>query len=583
MRSLARPTHDYTVLLAETTHPDVMRDALDRDQAFGLLWVRAAVDPSVARLVRSEAEDLWAGDVPLFTTLASSRDLRTESGRLIEGLLPESGVDRVRRTMAALGPAHLERQLWITSAHLATRSIGTGPIAPDAGPAADAGDEEPCERALVAAQGIADRLEATSYRNAGRVGWLGLDFSASGRWSVAPLGVELYNGYAGVALFLAQLVAVTGADRYAESARGVLELMTGYVQKQLGGRLAQQDQCELGAFNGLSGVALAFASCAVLLDDKSFAEPVTPILEFAADRLRADEFDLTSGAAGILAVAESLAADYGAPAHQLADRCANILISGAVPADPGLAWPGPAPTHLLGFSHGVAGIAWALHGYARRTGDLVAETVASRALRHEHAAYDERMANWPDHRLDTPSDQYTWCHGAPSIGLARASSLATRPSIPEELADLAHLADLRRAMRAPCVTAATQITACAMANSATSSSSPSPGTAPTWPASSGGAGPRPSSPGSDRADRCAAPRGTSRRPGSWSAWPGSATACCGSPPRTAFPRPCCSPSRGAEAPRPAPKPRGPHRDGAGRGSTPEHGPRRGGLDHGYDR
>lgn len=436
VRCLARPTHDYTVLLAETTHPDVMRDALDRDQVFGLLWVRAAVDPHLARLVRSEAEDLWAEDVPLFTTQASSRDVRTVSGRLIEGLLPESGVDRVRRTVTALGPAHRERQLWIASAHLATRSTGTGPITAEAGPAAGAADEELCERALAAAQGIADRIEAASYRNAGRIGWLGLDFSASGRWSVAPLGVELYNGYAGVALFLAQLAAVTGADRYAESARGVLELMTGYVQERFDGPLARRDRCELGAFNGLSGVALAFASCAVLLDDKLFAAPVEPILEFAAQRLRTDEFDLTSGAAGILAVAESLAPDYGAPARRLADRCADVLICGAVPAEPGVAWPGPAPTHMLGFSHGVAGIAWALLRYARRTGDPVAQTVASRALRHEHRAYDERLANWPDHRLDTPSDQYTWCHGAPGVGLARAASLAAGPGTAEDLSDL---------------------------------------------------------------------------------------------------------------------------------------------------
>lgn len=448
VRIIARPTHDYAVLLAETTHPDAMRDALDRDQVFGVLWARGATDPQLSRLARHEVEDLWAGDVPLFTTIAASRDLWTADGRVVEDLLPETGVARVRRTLAALGEPHLKRQLWIASAHLATRSVAAEPVSAGAGavPAEDAGDEELCDRALALARAVADRLETSSYRGSGRHGWLGLDFSALGRWSVRPLGVDLYNGYPGVALFLAQLATVTGQERYAGLARGVLGPMTGYVEEQLSRRPLglHGPPVELGAFTGLTGVALTFASCAVLLDDAALRAPVAPILEFAAARLRADEFDVVGGAAGALAVAESLSGDYGQPARRLADSCVKVLLSGAV-ADAeggdGLAWPGPSPRPLLGFSHGVAGIAWALSSYARRTADAEAGSAALRASRHEHAAYDEQRGNWLDHRVDPPTEQYTWCHGAPGIGLARAASLAAGSGTSQDTEDLRRALD----------------------------------------------------------------------------------------------------------------------------------------------
>src|SRR3982074_3100847 len=40
-----RPTQGYATLLDESTHPDVLRDALDRDRVLDLLWTESAGDP----------------------------------------------------------------------------------------------------------------------------------------------------------------------------------------------------------------------------------------------------------------------------------------------------------------------------------------------------------------------------------------------------------------------------------------------------------------------------------------------------------------------------------------------------------
>jgi lantibiotic modifying enzyme len=81
---------------------------------------------------------------------------------------------------------------------------------------------------------------------------------------------------------------------------------------------------------------------------------------------------------------------------------------------------------LMGFSHGVSGIAWALMNLSAATGRNEFRSTALRALDYEHSLYSTAARNWPDLRAaanrqidkDVPFPN-AWCHGAPGIGLAR--------------------------------------------------------------------------------------------------------------------------------------------------------------------
>ena len=53
-------------------------------------------------------------------------------------------------------------------------------------------------------------------------GWLGLKPAREGRWGIAPLGLDLYDGLPGVALFLAYLGDRTREPRYTALARAAL-------------------------------------------------------------------------------------------------------------------------------------------------------------------------------------------------------------------------------------------------------------------------------------------------------------------------------------------------------------------------
>jgi lantibiotic modifying enzyme len=110
---------------------------------------------------------------------------------------------------------------------------------------------------------------------------------------------------------------------------------------------------------------------------------------------------------------------------------------------PGLGWATPlAQRPLAGFSHGAAGIAWALIKLAALTGEPRFHDAASQALAYERKLFSEEAQNWPDLReeANTPSYTTAWCHGATGIGLARLATLPylDTPEIRKEIRVAVH-------------------------------------------------------------------------------------------------------------------------------------------------
>ena len=126
VRVILRPTTTYSVLLRESFHPDMLRDALDRDQLFDRLWVHVQDRPYLARVMRSEQEDLRCGDIPLFTARPDARDLWSSTGERIPDFFEQPGMTLVCRNLEQLGEADLARQLWIIRASLATLQKNVG-------------------------------------------------------------------------------------------------------------------------------------------------------------------------------------------------------------------------------------------------------------------------------------------------------------------------------------------------------------------------------------------------------------------------------------------------------------------------
>jgi lantibiotic modifying enzyme len=100
---------------------------------------------------------------------------------------------------------------------------------------------------------------------------------------------------------------------------------------------------------------------------------------------------------------------------------------------------------LPGFSHGAAGIAWALLELFALTGEERFRTTARAGIEYERSLYSSELGVWLDayegkriNRIAIDGKKSvvsTWCHGAPGIGLARIRCLdyLAEPTIRDEI------------------------------------------------------------------------------------------------------------------------------------------------------
>jgi type 2 lantibiotic biosynthesis protein LanM len=281
VRVIVRHTRHYAQLLDESTHPDVLRDAVARDRLFDHLRTGAEHE----ELVEHERADLWAGDVPLFTTTPASRDLVTSAGARVPDVLAEPGADRVARKIAGMGAADLRTQEWVIRAAFASRA-GVGRAEVDRGRPRGPRLQHAGRtgRLLAAARSIGDELLATAHDDGTRVNWLGLVRTGE-RWEVRPLPPTLPDGALGVALFLAQLADVTGAAEYAEPVPRVVAAVRTTSPPSAG-------PPSIGAA-GLGGIAYALA--------RLNAGGVAHWVDLAAAGVDAAPPDFLDGTAGCLA------------------------------------------------------------------------------------------------------------------------------------------------------------------------------------------------------------------------------------------------------------------------------------------
>jgi len=361
VRLIVRSTQGYATLLDESTHPDVLRDALDRDRVLDLLWTESAGDPLRWQVCQYESVELWAGDVPYFAGRPSGMDLWSSEGLRVPGRFDRPGLRAALDKLDAMGEVDRRDQEWIISATLATRRPVEGHRGEAPAPGPVAGTAAQPDRLLASACAIADRIVARSMAGADRVNWLGLELVDETQWLVLPMGAGLANGYLGVALFLAQLAELSGIARYGEVARSAIGAVPTVFDT-----LADRDDLiaaiGCGGLYGLGGVGYGLARLAMLLADadvRDWAERAVTLTETAA--AAPGPAGWASGHAGCLAAMTAIHVELGLPpAARVATASADRLLEVIERAD-------RMPPN--GFADGGAGIGWALGRFAEISGD----------------------------------------------------------------------------------------------------------------------------------------------------------------------------------------------------------------------
>ncbi len=429
VRVVVRPTRTYGELLRESFHPDVLRDALDRDRLFDRLWNGVEQSPFLARMIPAERADLWRGDVPMFTTHPAARDLWTSTGEHVAEVLQESGMARAQRRLEAMGHDDLKRQLWFIRASLATLAPARPGALEPAYPLPAAGAMARRDEFLAAARDVGDRLEELAVCGEQDVSWIGLAALRERAWSLVPLGPDFYDGLPGIAFFLAYLGSVTGEGRYTRLARATLATLRKPLQ------VRPEGVASVGAFAGWGGLVYTWTHLAALWRDADLLSEAEGFVDRLAERIAGDEsLDIIDGSAGGLLALLTL--EKCGPSAKILDaavRCGERLVDRSQTVGQGVGWMTGAPSRvpLAGMSHGAAGIAWALFSLADRTGDPRFRDAARKGIAYERGLFSVEKSKWPDLRDfegdpagDGRFDYMTaWCHGAAGIGLARLACL----------------------------------------------------------------------------------------------------------------------------------------------------------------
>ena len=295
---------------------------------------------------------------------------------------------------------------------------------------------EQLQKAIAIAQKLQDRKISSAN---GSITWMALvRVSQIQKFQLEPLEFSLYEGNSGIALFLAALAKVTGELEWRSLAGAALQGLRDSLKDPQSSQ-ALKKKFGIGGAVGIGSWLYALSKTSQLLERSDLLEDASKAASLITTQelTETKEYDIVSGIAGTILGLLSL---YQITQEQsLIDKAyvaGSHLLKSRTPSDSGLrAWKTVNSKLLSGFSHGAAGIAYALLRLYRVTHDARFLEAAREAISYEGSVFNSQLGNWLDLRKEKPSFSNTWCHGATGIGLARLGCLPIldTPEIQQDL------------------------------------------------------------------------------------------------------------------------------------------------------
>lgn len=408
--------------------------------------------PDTWPLFWAEVRQMEQLDIPFFSQLIDSSELPLPDGmEPIRGFTSTSSRDAARR-LNGLDAAEIDFQLRLVRGSIEARLLRADPQVAGASAAqplalapSGAGGAAPRPGApgldqqarLAAARDLARQITGLAISDGGgRHEWLGMNLGQDGqKFTYGPVGLSLYSGAMGIAVFLACCQASLGpaasspaGPEFAPTVHGLVRPLVELAERGGPGLMRWWRDQPLG-LAGSGGILLALFA----LDQLGFEAPEgaeshrSVALELRQglrpDRVESDQaLDLMHGVTGLIGPLLML----GDPESlELAARAGDHLAKRQQPSGGWVAAFARAQPPLTGWSHGAAAMAAALARLHRHTGEHRHRQAAREALEYEHRAFVAQAGNWPDFRAKERGFMVAWCHGAPGIALSRLCLMGT--------------------------------------------------------------------------------------------------------------------------------------------------------------
>lgn len=430
VRYIPRDTRQYAMLLQTSYHPDFMQNGADRELLVSSLFQHNEKD-IFKELAKEEIKDILNGDIPYFTYRVNEKSVLSSNKKIVKDIFSRSSYEQLISKIETLGEEDLKEQcayIMLSMETMNKRVSETSSILPIRKRYSISVDYD----AVIGNIFTQIYERAIFSENVADVSWIGLSLVGNNEniWNVSPLTDFLYDGIAGIAVFVFALNKIINNSQTETLCACIKMTLFNAIDECV---KEEKSQGGNGAFSGKGSLMYVCQVLYKITYDNLFIQYMEKLYNSLNEIIESDQYnDIVYGNAGMsLIYLNAYDLTNERKYIKSAIKAADILVSRAkVIDDNSVGWVGNANVRpLAGFSHGNAGISLALLKIYDRTGDLRYYETAKRAILYENTLYKQETNNWLDMRIFNGvevkdlGDPVSWCHGASGILLSRIKML----------------------------------------------------------------------------------------------------------------------------------------------------------------
>ena len=426
VRLLIRNTQAYYDTRKKLYHRNALSDEENRAKTSRLLSgiMHHNIRGEFAEAADSEIRQLERGDIPYVYTLAGSRDLCSDGGKVAESAFESSAVGHILDTLSVMSD---KDEAFDTE--LLKRAVAQFPAGSDkAGTEIAAAPVRtscmlPREKALHEAGKLFETLfDICVHSPEGKPFW---GYVSEENYSFRFCEPGLANGLLGIAVFAAAYAFVAENDRITELADIVVnEAVTGLnrMYDYLGYKKYSRDYApQLGEADGLGGILTGTALLRRYMGRNDIAALQNKAL-FTLEQLDLSPYGAPDRMIGMSGLLSALCrnSDYKDRTDLIRNAADSLLAMKTLEYKGEKLWKPfrDKARPISGAGHGLAGIAEALYSASYVLGDTKYADAADDAISFELSAYNTKFGTWSDLRTYPPVGyMHGYCSGAPGIGI----------------------------------------------------------------------------------------------------------------------------------------------------------------------
>ncbi len=430
IRYLVRDTQQYVVLLMASYNMEWMKNKESRRQFLYENMLRGIKkkDAKALWVVKQETDALLRGDIPYFYYNMKNTSLYAGKDAEYQNFFEKPVEVYLKERIFRMGEADLQRQIKFIDMSLkkikesrkkklkyynrkqAISFVSESDIAEQIG-------ELILKEAIYSEDGI-------------DISWISHNVNGEGRTGqVQLMGMYLYKGIAGVAIFMSLLAQKTDKEKYRICRDRLIHKLFRYTEQLYERICIDKDfsiKYKTGAFTGEASIAYSYQILYKITSDMQFLKMMEKHCQVLSLIITGDRmYDVLEGNAGtIMVLLNAYELTKNEQYINWAKNAGEWLLNQVTKYENGMGWVHPlVGKALTGFAHGASGIMMALLRLSFVTREKRFADTAWEAYQYEESFFDSAYQDWQDLRgerkLKKCISSMAWCHGWGGIVMTR--------------------------------------------------------------------------------------------------------------------------------------------------------------------